>query len=362
MSAQKILICLHDFSRGGTERIAIGLADSWAEAGRDVTILCGTQEGGLCGTVDGRVKVVTLEPPIPRRLLSRFALARAMAQTLAGLKPDVIFLPGNFHLLLANALRRAAPGTVIALKISNPPLPGMLSSGLGRVLFRHFARAIDGFACITAGFVQEMAVLAPGRPAPLLHDPLYLRPSQHTQTAPQGKRSILWAGRLEPQKDVGLALRSFAALKQDAHLTLLGDGALRDQTDAMIAQWGLGSRVTRMGYVPSIDPFLSQADVFLMTSLYEGQPAVVGEALAHGVPVVSTDCSSLLHELLAIPEAGKIVTTRDPADLAAALGEVLAEPRPPRALLAGLVAQFDPRLCAQAYLDWFDRLTDARHG
>ena len=362
MTAQKILICLHDFSRGGTERIAIGLAASWAEAGRDVTILCGTQEGGLRTTVDGRVNVVALAPPIPRGFLSRFRLGRAMAQKLAGLKPDVIFLPGNFHLLLAGALRRAAPSTVIALKISNPPLPGMLSSWLGRVSFRYFARSIDGFACITSGFAREMAVLAPGKPAPVLHDPLYLRTSAQTLAAPQGKFNILWAGRLEPQKDAGLALRTIAALKQDAHLTLLGDGALRAKTDAMIARLGLGSRVTRMGYVPGIDPYLAQADVFLMTSHYEGQPAVVGEALAHGVPVVSTDCSALLHELVAIPEAGKIVTTRDPADLAAALREVLSRPRSPRAVLAGLVSQFDPQHCAQAYLDWFDTLTGARHG
>jgi glycosyltransferase involved in cell wall biosynthesis len=362
MTAQKILICLHDFSRGGTERIAIGLAASWAETGRDVTILCGTQEGGLRGTVDSRVKVLALEPPIPRSFLSRFGLARAMAAKLAVLKPDVIFLPGNFHLLLANALRRADPSAVIALKISNPPLPGWLSSLLGRVLFRYFTRSIDGFAALTAGFAREMAVLAPGKPAAVLHDPIYLRPGPKSGVAPRDTFHILWAGRLEPQKDIGLALRTIAALKRDAHLTILGDGAMREKTDAMIARLGLETRVARIGYVPSIDPFLAQADVLLMTSHYEGQPAVVGEALAHGVPVVSTDSSSVLREMVAIPEAGKIVAGRDPTDLAAALSEVCDRPRPPRERLAPLVAPFEPGRCALAYLDWFDRLTRERHG
>ena len=50
MTAQRILICLHDFSRGGTERIALGLAASWSEAGREVTILCGNLDGGLRGS------------------------------------------------------------------------------------------------------------------------------------------------------------------------------------------------------------------------------------------------------------------------------------------------------------------------
>ncbi len=362
MMAQKILICLHDFSRGGTERIAIGLAASWAEAGRDVTILCGTQEGGLRGTVDSRVTVVVLKPPIPRALLSRFLLAHAMAGKLAALKPDVIFLPGNFHLLLANALRRADPSAVITLKISNPPLPGWLSSLPGRILFRYFTRSIDGFAALTAGFAREMAMLVPAKPALVLHDPVYLRPGPKSPAPLKGKFKILWAGRLEPQKDVGLALRTIAALKRDAHLTVLGDGALRDKTDAMIACLGLGTRVIRIGYVSSIDPYLAQADVLLMTSHYEGQPAVVGEALAYGVPVVSTDSSSMLREVVAIPEAGKIVAGRDPADLAAALFEVCDRPRPPREKLAALVAPFEPGRCAQAYLDWFDRLTRERHG
>jgi hypothetical protein len=58
MSARRILICMHDFSRGGTERVAIGLAASWVATGRDVTILCGSTGGGLHDTVDARVKVV----------------------------------------------------------------------------------------------------------------------------------------------------------------------------------------------------------------------------------------------------------------------------------------------------------------
>src|SRR5690349_21941828 len=107
MRARTILICLHDFSRGGTERIAIGLAANWTDAGRDVTILCGSEQGGLRDMVDSRVKVVALDPPVPRGFLSRWRLGRAMARQLARLKPDVIFLPGNFHFLLAPALRRA---------------------------------------------------------------------------------------------------------------------------------------------------------------------------------------------------------------------------------------------------------------
>ncbi|HET7085708.1 MAG TPA: glycosyltransferase [Rhizomicrobium sp.] len=360
MTAQTILICLSDFGRGGTERIAIGLAADWAEMGRDVTILCGSEAGDLRPTVDERVKVIAVNPPIRRGFMSRFRLARAMARHLDRLKPQVIFLPGNYHLFLASALRRAAAQAVIVLKISNPPWPRGLAAGAGRRLFRYFTRAMDGFAALTADFARQVADVAPQKPVTLLHDPVYLHPAP--AAASDGACRILWAGRLEPQKDIDLALRTMAALKQQAHLTILGDGALRDHADAMIARLGLSGRVTRAGAVPNIDSYLAQARVLLMTSHYEGQPAVVGEALAHGVPVVSTDCTSMLREVMTIPEAGRIVAGRDPAALAQALCEVCAAPPPSRDRLAALVAPFEPRRCARAYLDWFDMLVKARHG
>src|SRR5258708_982937 len=123
-----------------------------------------------------------------------------------------------------------------------------------------------------------------------------------------------------------------------------------------------GDRVRLMGHVPEIESFLADADALLITSRYEGGPAVAVESLAEGVPVVSTDCSFLLHDLLASPQAGRIVASRDPADLAAALDQVCKQPRAPE-LLRTLVAPFEPQACAQAYLDWFDTLSfGAAHG
>jgi len=82
---------------------------------------------------------------------------------------------------------------------------------------------------------------------------------------------------------------------------------------------------------------------------------VAVEALAQGVPVVSTDCSFLLHDLITASEAGRIVASREAADLAAALTAVCDQPRAPERLRM-LAAPFQPDACARAYLDWFDRL------
>ncbi|HEY0266714.1 MAG TPA: glycosyltransferase [Rhizomicrobium sp.] len=351
MTARHILIAMQDFARGGTERIAVGLAKDWVEMGREVTILCGSTEGGLRDTVDPRVTVTALG--VRRGLLSRFRLARRMGARLADARPDVIFLPGNFHLLLAPGLRRAGSHARIALKISNPPVP---DAPFAKTIFRHFARGVDGFAAMNSGLAREVAALMPGKAVVTLHDPVYRDRSDAPPVRRDGVRNIVWIGRLEPQKDVGLALRTMAAM-EGAHLTILGDGALRGDIERWIAAMKLENKVTLAGYVPHIAPYLAGADALLITSRYEGGPAVAVEALAAGVPVVSTDCSHLLRDLIRIPQAGRIVPSRDPAALASALA--VPGPCPPRDMLAGLVADFDPVLCARAYLDWFDALVRA---
>lgn len=349
MSAGRILICLHDFSRGGTERIAIGLAAAWADAGREVTILCGNTEGGLREMVDSRVTVVALDPPVRRGFLSRWKLGRAMSRRLAALKPDIIFLPGNFHALLANALRHGSD-VPIALKISNPPVP---DAPFAKAIFRAITRGVTGFAAMNSGLARELAALLPGRQIVTLHDPVYVAGAA-APARPPG-RNILWIGRMEPQKDPALALDVMRGF--DGHLTMLGEGAL--MADMRDNAAGLKDKVTLAGHVPQIEPFLANADALLITSRYEGGPAVAVEALAQGVPVVSTDCSFLLHDLITAPEAGRIVSSRDPAALAAALDAVCRAPRAPEKLHA-LAAPFEPRARARAYLDWFDSLV--RHG
>ena len=356
MTAQRILIAMHDFSRGGTERIAIGLAADWAETGRDVTILCGSTEGGLRDYVSGKVKVVALDPPVRRGFLSRRRLARAMGGHLGVLQPDVIFLPGNFHALLANGLRAADLRPKIALKISNPPVPKDVP--FAAAIFRVITRAVNGFAAMNSGLARELKAMLPAREIVALHDPVYLKPKPRVARSDATAR-ILWIGRLEPQKDPALALQVVAAMKTPAHLTMLGDGGLRDDLQRRIARLGLQDRVTWAGHVPDIETHLAQADALLITSRYEGGPAVAVEALAQGVPVVSTDCSFLLHDLITRPEAGCIVTSREPGALAAALTQVCASPHAPEVLQA-LAAPFEPVTCAHAYLDWLDGLV--RHG
>ena len=337
-----ILICLHDFHRGGTERVALMLADEWRKLGADVTILCGDQGGGLREQVPPGIKVIALDPPVPRSATSRVVMGQAVSSL--RLKPDVIFLPGNFHFFLAPYLCKAMPRAKIALKISNPPVPAGLVGRIAAPFFRRATKAVDGFAAMNAGLARQMRTLVPGRTVGTLYDPVRMGALRH---APKAKPNVLWIGRLEPQKDLALALAVMRQLP-DMPFTVIGDGTERGLLT--------GAPVRHVPQVDDVAPYLADAGALLITSRYEGGPAVAVEALAQGVPVISTDCSYLLHELLTIPEAGRIVPWRDPALLGQALRVVTDAPRPPPALLRDLTARFEPQACARAYLDWFATL------
>ncbi|MGH6911899.1 MAG: hypothetical protein ACREEG_17060, partial [Phenylobacterium sp.] len=90
-------LVLHDFSTGGSERIAIRLANRWAASGRRVAIVCGSAEGPLKAMVSPEVAVLELHPAIPRAPGSRRRLGRAAAEAFEISAPDVLFVPGNFH-------------------------------------------------------------------------------------------------------------------------------------------------------------------------------------------------------------------------------------------------------------------------
>lgn len=120
--AGHIAIVMHDFSTGGSERIAIRLANQWVRSGRRVTILCGAIDGPASALIAPEVVIITVWPEIPRSAISRVMLGLAFADCIAVLRPDLIFAPGNFHIPVAAALafRLGANRPALVCKLSNP--------------------------------------------------------------------------------------------------------------------------------------------------------------------------------------------------------------------------------------------------
>ena len=140
-------------------------------------------------------------------------------------------------------------------------------------------------------------------------------------------RFLLFAGRLHPQKDPVLGIQAIAALADpQVHLLIAGAGELEEQVRREIQQLNLGDRVTLLGAVNSdrLAQLYRAASAFLLSSVYEGLPVTVLEALACGTPVVTTDCGETPKLLCA--DSGVVCKERTAAAIADALRRVLGNP------------------------------------
>jgi glycosyltransferase involved in cell wall biosynthesis len=143
------------------------------------------------------------------------------------------------------------------------------------------------------------------------------------------RRLLITVGRLDHQKDPLLLLDTFRTLCDrvgDMHLLLVGDGELRGRVCAAIEALGLSQRVSLLGVKSpaEIARLLQGCDLFVLSSAYEGMPIAVLEALAAGVPVVSTDVGEI--RLTVKPGVtGRISTGRTPGELAGAIDAALRE-------------------------------------
>ena len=144
---------------------------------------------------------------------------------------------------------------------------------------------------------------------------------------PEATRFILFAGRLHPQKDPLLLIEAFAALDlPNVHLLIAGAGELENDLRGKINSLGLSEKVTMLGAVPQskLAALHQLSSIFVLSSVYEGLPFAVLEALSCGTPVVTTD-SGETPGFLAL-DSGIVCRKRTPQAIAEALSQILQNP------------------------------------
>lgn len=359
--AQHIVIVFHDFSFGGTEVVALRLAGEWLRSGRRVTILCGTLDGPLISSVPAGVQLRTIEREIGRSLFSRLRLRRALPAAIDRLRPDILFLPGNYHLMLSAATRYLPRRPMVVAKISNPLAPTGIQPlrWIFERLYRWAAKDTDALVAMSAGLAEDVRRLRADRDIRVIHDPFPSTSLRAGSTLACGEvLRMVAAGRLVAQKDFALAIRVAAEIARfrKVHLTILGEGPDRKRLERLVRRLGIETLIDLPGHMPAITPTLARADLLLITSQYEGGPAVAVEALGQGVPVIATACSHFLDDLLQHPDQGMIFASRCPRHMARDLMDWIdradRQPFCGRASVAFLGA---PQ-AAQNYLALFDRL------
>ena len=138
---------------------------------------------------------------------------------------------------------------------------------------------------------------------------------------------VLAGGRHEPQKGFDTLLDAFAQIdKEDVRLVLFGTGPETEPLQAHAAALGIDDRVSFPGFVENPFALMASAEVFVLSSEYEGFGLVLIEALACGCPVVSTDCESGPAEILEDGTYGPLVPVGNPRALADAIAATLEDP------------------------------------
>jgi glycogen synthase len=225
-------------------------------------------------------------------------------------------LVATVHLSVRHALRPVTARGAL-LRAVGGAVEGWLLPGADAViaLTPSTARMLRGDG-IPAGRVQ---VIPPG------YDPALFAAASADPFPGLPRPRVAYLGRLAPQKDVGTLLQAFARLPAGPTLLLAGDGPDRPALQRRTQR--LGSRVRFTGFLPhaAVPAVLAHADLLVLPSLYEDLSSALIEAMAAGLPVVATrvgGTADLVHHGV----NGLLVAPRDPAALAAAISQILADP------------------------------------
>jgi glycosyltransferase involved in cell wall biosynthesis len=174
-----------------------------------------------------------------------------------------------------------------------------------------------------------------------------------------GRPRLIAVGRLKAPKDFVTLVRALALLPRDSFEALIvGDGPDRGTLETEVRQLGLEGRVRLAGERHDVPDLLAAADVFVLSSVSEGLPVSVLEAMAAELPVVASRVGGL-SELVVDGETGLLVPPRDADALAAALGRLVADPGLRREFGAAgrayAESRFDQESFARAHVDLYAR-------
>lgn len=324
----RILTYAQSLDGGGVERAMLRLIRGWVGAGQRVTLVVGSAAGRFVCEIPDGVELIEL-------YTSHLGMIGALPGIVRRVNPDVVFCPGN-HYSSAVAWLKARLGRtcpLIVAKISNrlnrddQRFP--ISAGY-RAWLRAHPGFVDHLVAMTPAMSEEtvaMTRIGVDRVSVIANPPSPAPTGTPTPPLP-GSDYLIGIGRLSQQKRWDRAIAALANVeRRDAKLMILGEGEARPVLEEQIDALGLRNRVRLPGFSNNPREALAEARALVLTSDFEGVPGVLQEALAVGTPVVTTDSSVAIREIVATPMHGSVVPTGDSGALVQALDHWLVPGR-----------------------------------
>jgi glycosyltransferase involved in cell wall biosynthesis len=330
----RLLIVTHSLGGGGAERFAVNLA-----AGLDRRRFA----PALCAASERRDYPPPADVPVAtlgyRRLTDLPRTIRRLRRLLADSRPDLVLsnvLSTNG--LTGAALRGLAAPPAWVARIGNAP--GIGEPAWQRWWARRVYRRARRLVCNSRGMAAAFPRVYPGTagrvtslPNPTDFGELERWAAEEpAPPAPlgdaKGAQVLLAVGRLTRQKRPDLMVEALARLRRQpglagTRLWLCGEGPLAAEVAAAAQDAGLGDAVELLGFVANPFALMRQADLYLLSSDFEGLPNALIEAQGLGLPAVATRCPHGPDEIVDDGVTGRLVPTGDAEAIAAAAAELL---------------------------------------
>ncbi len=326
----RVLHVIESLEFGGAEKIVVSLANGMVES-HEVSVCCVKRIGELGAELDERVRVFCLDKGEGNDYLLPVRLARLLRRH----RIDVVhthswgvFLEGGLAGLLAR--------TPLVLHTVHGPYmeyPASFSSRL-KIGLRHavewvVARRFHRIVTVSddiRGYIEKSIHVAPGRLLTLHNGiPVASRPAERP---PREAVTFMSVGRLAAVKNHPMMLRAFhdvARRHPDVRLVIVGDGPERSAIEREIERTRMADRVTVTGFRRDIDTVLAEADVFVLTSRYEGISVALLEAMRSGLPVIGTSVGGI-PETVVDGKTGLLVGPEDHEGLVEAMSALATSP------------------------------------
>jgi len=300
----RIVQLVNNLDMGGLERLAVDLAYCQLAEGHSPTIYCLTHPGRIAAEASERgVCVRSFHKPAGPHLSTVWKMARQLRHD----RPDVLHTHNHLvHHYGVVAGRLAGVPVIVNTRhraefrlATGPEGSRITTESPDRKSDLIFRATLPWVGCVvliseaTRQFFVRYRGIPEAKARVILngaHLERFLKSPAHPGSAlPRVRFGI--AARLVPEKDHFTLLRAFAAVVAEvpgAELQIAGDGPLRDRLAALSQELNLATCVTFLGALPDTAQFLSQLDIFVLSSLNEGLPLALLEAMAAGLPVVAT--------------------------------------------------------------------------
>ena len=322
----QISVFIGGLSGGGAERVACNLANYLSSKGNSVRIITMSEEIPAyyldeCITIQSLLYKKERGSTLYNWILRIKRLRKAL-----NIQKDgcfIVMLPYTIALLLS--LRKLTKAKVIAAERC---MPNSYSKRKQNLLLKTCKNA-DGWIFQTPEIKKFYENKLKGKKTiviPNAINPEFLENKECKNT----NKEIITAGRMTEQKNHILLIQAFSKIALDFpnyHLTILGEGPKRKEIEQLISELGLEGNISLPGYVNDVQNRINNASMFVLSSDYEGMPNALMEAMAMGVPSISTDCDGGgARFLIENGKNGLLVPKNDVDALAAAMRDLLSHP------------------------------------